>query len=343
MPRKVGQHAAHRTDIAVGLLHERDFLARKNALVQPALGRTAQSVGHLRTQGVDRCAAGRGASRVVGVDGHEQCRLVALGELAPLLEGNERIRIARHHHLVTAGGVELLAQLQAERKHDVLLDRAEPGSARIVTAVTGIDDDHRLVGAGRADLRRHRGLGHRRLQTCGTEAERSRPHGRTRLDRRRRFGSGHDVDRELCRLAVGPFSMSVLSTTTGPVTSMITRDLPGADIPWRNDLMRPTGVSPRASGSTSLTSGRSTSTRLGCASAETSKSTWRSKLMMNRVRVVSILAAGAFSAGLILRVVGVEASCCACSGGATAKAAATADDRTAARKPKPASLPKTMP
>ena len=144
-------------------------------------------------------------------------------------------------------------------------------------------------------------------------------------------------------LPSGPFSISVFSTTTGPVTSMITRDLPGADTPWRNDLMRPTGVSPIASGSTSLTSGRSTSTRLGCVSDDTSKSTWRSRLTMNLVRVVSIFGGGAFSAGLILWPAGAETSCWACNGEATAEAAATADQKTAARKPKPASLPKTMP
>ena len=69
------------------------------------------------------------------------------------------------------------------------------------------------------------------------------------------------------------FSITAFSTTTAPVTSMTTRVLPGADVPPRNVLTRPTGVSPGSGGSCSLTSGSSTNTRLGLVSANTWKST----------------------------------------------------------------------
>ena len=62
------------------------------------------------------------------------------------------------------------------------------------------------------------------------------------------------------------FSMTALSTTTGPVTSMTMRALPGADWPPRNDLTRPTGAAPGSGGSCSMTSGSSMKTRLGLVS-----------------------------------------------------------------------------
>ena len=77
--------------------------------------------------------------RVVGVHGDEQRRPVALGELAARLQLDEHVRVARHQHLVAAGRRELVAQLEAEREHDVLLDRAVLRGARVVAAVAGID------------------------------------------------------------------------------------------------------------------------------------------------------------------------------------------------------------
>ena len=83
------------------------------------------------------------------------------------------------------------------------------------------------------------------------------------------------------------FSMTAFSTTTAPVTSMTTRALPGAEVPPRNVLTRPTGVSPGSGGSCSFTSGSSTNTRFGLVSANTWNSTWCSRPMMNLVRVFS--------------------------------------------------------
>ena len=89
-----------------------------------------------------------------------------------------------------------------------------------------------------------------------------------------------------------PFSTAAFSTITGPVTSMTTRALPGADRPPRNDLTRPTAVSPGCGGSCSMTSGSSTNTRLGLVSENTWNSTGRSRPMMNRVRARVALECG---------------------------------------------------
>ena len=87
------------------------------------------------------------------------------------------------------------------------------------------------------------------------------------------------------------FTIAARSTTTGPVTSMTMRALPGADWPPRNDLTRPTAVSPGCGGSCSMTSGSSTKTRLGLVSEKTWNSTERSSPMMNLVRARSPLSA----------------------------------------------------
>ena len=80
------------------------------------------------------------------------------------------------------------------------------------------------------------------------------------------------------------FTIAARSTTTGPVTSITMRALPGADWPPRNDLTRPTAASPGCDGSCSMTSGSSTKTRLGLVSEKTWNSTERSSPMMNLVR-----------------------------------------------------------
>ncbi len=58
------------------------------------------------------------------MNGDEQMRLVLLGELAPLIEGNENVRVSGHENLVETGGIELVAQGLAEGEHCVLLDNA---------------------------------------------------------------------------------------------------------------------------------------------------------------------------------------------------------------------------
>src|SRR5262245_10197878 len=95
--------------------------------------------------------------------------------------------------------------------------------------------------------------------------------------------------------ALPSFSMLERSMTTGPVTSMTTRALPGAERPPRKNLTSPTGVPLGSAGNCSLTSGRSTNTRLGLVKANTWKSTARSRPIIKRVRFLFGLEAAASS------------------------------------------------
>src|SRR5690606_13413408 len=92
-----------------------------------------------------------------------------------------------------------------------------------------------------------------------------------------------------------------LSTTTGSVTSMTTRILPGAESPPRNDLTSPAALPSGSIGSRSFTSGSSTTTRLGSDSADTWNATGRSRPTTNRVAVgnASAAVAGARAAAAL--------------------------------------------
>ena len=80
------------------------------------------------------------------------------------------------------------------------------------------------------------------------------------------------------------FSICVLDTITGSVTSRITRVLLTPDSPARNDLTRPTGVAVGCEGRRSFVSSTSITTRLGPVSEKTSKFAVFGNPMRKRVR-----------------------------------------------------------
>src|SRR6516162_9601582 len=146
----------------------------------------------------ERCRAFETDSR------NEQGRHVLLGKLAPRMQLHKHVRLARHQHLVAAGGVELVTQHQAERQHHVLLHRAMLLRPRVITAVSRVEHDDGLEGTLGAYLGRYRGPRNGRLQAHGAEAEGAGLHGRPlgfglcigeRLHR-------HDLQHELQPLAV---------------------------------------------------------------------------------------------------------------------------------------------
>src|SRR5262249_61822789 len=93
-------------------------------------------------------------------------------------------------------------------------------------------------------------------------------------------------------------------------TGIPIRARPGADHPPRKELTRPIDWRSVCGGREILTSGSSTTTRLGLGSAETLKSTGRSRPITNRVR------SGVSSIGV------AEATCRGASAGSVADAGA---------------------
>ena len=143
-----------------------------------------------------------------------------------------------------------------------------------------------------------------------------------------------------------PFSTTAFSTITGPVTSMTTRALPGADRPPRNDLTRPAAASPGCGGSWNMTSGSSTKTRLGLVSEKTWNSTWRSRPMMNRVRALSSLSAVSGAAGGVAAVFAGFAAAVCCADAVMGRAAAQSgaqmsSERSATRRSLPVAMSST--
>ena len=138
----------------------------------------------------------------------------------------------------------------------------------------------------------------------------------------------YDLQHQPRRFAVLAFSTLAFSTITGPVTSMTTRALPGADRPPRKDLTRPTAASPGCGGSCSLTSGSSTKTRLGLVSEKTWKSTCAlqadDELGARRVAVERR------SSGWRRR--SAEARCCAHAGAGSAASASPPTNKCRARQ-----------
>ncbi len=75
----------------------------------------------------------------------EERRLVPVGEIPPLIELDELVVVPRHENFVTATRQKLLPKLQAERQHDIFLDRPVFLSAGIVSAMARIDHDRRFI------------------------------------------------------------------------------------------------------------------------------------------------------------------------------------------------------
>ena len=203
------------------------------------------------------------AAGVVGMDGDEQHRLVALGELAPLLERDEHVALARHQHLVAARGVELVAQPQAKDSTTFFSTvprtcvapsrrRHVPGSMTMIG----------LVGAART-CGEPAGLGHRRLHGAAEPPAPERPRAMGA-----RLGGG--CLRPGARRCRAPGRIAIGRLLDGRLLDHhrarhVDDDarLAGGGGPSRNDLMRPTGASPGGRGSSTFTCGRSTNTRLG--------------------------------------------------------------------------------
>ena len=102
-------------------------------------------------QRVDRGAAHVGRlDQAVGVQRQEQLALALAGHLQAIAQAHDAIGVARHDHRVAAGRLELAAQLEGHREHDVLLVGAVGADrAGIDAAMAGIDHDDPLAGRRR--------------------------------------------------------------------------------------------------------------------------------------------------------------------------------------------------
>src|ERR1700756_2981225 len=78
----------------------------------------------------------------VGMDGHEQIRLLLIGDCSPRLKGNESVVTARVNHVGAEASLQQLAQPPADFQHQILFFEAmQPDGARVMPTVTGIDYD----------------------------------------------------------------------------------------------------------------------------------------------------------------------------------------------------------
>ena len=111
------------------------------------------------------------------MDRDEQRRIGVAGDFDPIVERNECVAVARHHHLVAAGRLEPALEFAREVEDEVFLDRAARAErAAVDAAMSGIeDDDGRARGRGAAAGAPARGeVGDRRRLDSGGERRRAR-------------------------------------------------------------------------------------------------------------------------------------------------------------------------
>src|SRR5436309_14533464 len=78
----------------------------------------------------------------VGMDGHEQIRLLLIGDCSPRLKGNESVVTAGVNHVGAEASLQQLAQPPADFQHHVLFFEAmRPDCARIMPSVAAIEYD----------------------------------------------------------------------------------------------------------------------------------------------------------------------------------------------------------
>src|SRR5438445_9701513 len=78
----------------------------------------------------------------VGMDGHEQIRLLLIGDCSPRLERDESVIAAGVNHVGAEASLQQLAQPPADFQHQTLFFEAMwAAGARIISAVSGIDYD----------------------------------------------------------------------------------------------------------------------------------------------------------------------------------------------------------
>ena len=148
--RQIEQHRSQQIALVLER-HAADQVGGVLALGEPARGLVG---GAALRQDVDGGAVDRAIADRIGVDGHEQIRLLRARAAHAVAQRHEVIAVAGEHRLHAGLGIHAALERARDGERHVLLARAvHADGAGILAAVTGVDGDDEIAGLGRRVLR----------------------------------------------------------------------------------------------------------------------------------------------------------------------------------------------